>query len=103
MGVVDPETRSKVASAVVADLPTAFVTATGERRTASRAGGLQSRRVVVLDLADGTRLVIGLICRLSYSGETGRFLVDEATCKVDPLDDWRNGNVPGSAAVTSLG
>ena len=95
MGAVDPETRSKVASGVVADLPARFVTATGESRFPSRGAFLQSRRVVVLDLADGTRLVIGLICRLPYSGETGRFLVDEATCKVDPLDDWRNGNVPG--------
>lgn len=94
MGAVDPQTRSKVASAVIADLPTMFVTATGETRTASRAGGLQSRRVVILDLADGTRLVIGLICRLPYSGATGRLLVEEVTCKVDPLDEWRHGNAP---------
>lgn len=89
------DVRSKVTRAAVAALPTTFVTATGEERTARVSAGILTRKAVVVDRADGTRRVIGLWCYLPYSG-TGRLAVGEVSCNVAPLDYWLDGNVPPS-------
>lgn len=96
MAALAPDVRNKVTTAVLAALPTTFVTATGETRTTPLAGGIMTREAVVIDLVDGTRRVIGLWCHLPYAGNGGGLMVRDVTCGIDPLDYWRDGNAPPS-------
>jgi hypothetical protein len=91
-----PDIRSKVTRAVLADLPTTYVTAAGETRTACLAAGIATRKAVVIELDDGTRRVIGLWCHLPYSGNGGGLMVRDVDCGIDSLDYWRDGNAPPS-------
>jgi hypothetical protein len=75
-----PDIRSKVTRAVLADLPTTYVTAAGETRTARLAAGIATRKAVVIELDDGTRRVIGLWCHLPYSGNGGGLMVRDVDC-----------------------
>ena len=93
MAALPPDDRSKVAKAVHAELPTTFVTPAGETRTAEVSIGILTRTAVVVDLADGARRVIGLLCHLPSSG-TGRLSVANSTCELVPLEYWRDGNAP---------
>jgi hypothetical protein len=92
-----PDLRTRTTRAVLATLPTIYVTATGERRSARLGVGIMERRVVVADLTDGRRLVIGLLCHVTSQGnESGGATRDVDLCWIDALDDWRDGNAPAS-------
>ena len=93
MEALPPDVRTNARNAVQADLPTEFVTASGETRTARVAVGILTRTAVVLDLVDGTRRVIGLMCHLPSDG-AGHLHVAWATCELVPLEYWRDGNAP---------
>ncbi len=67
---------------------------TGETRIPHLGGGLEGPEAVVLDLPDGTRRVVGLLCYLPYSGTPLQLQVARVECRTDPLDEWRDGNVP---------
>jgi hypothetical protein len=89
--------RVKVTRAAVAALPTKFVLPTGETRTPHLAGGLNTGKAVVFDLADGSRRVVGLLCYLPYRGDGDSGLeVSMVTCTWNALEDWRDGTVPRS-------
>jgi hypothetical protein len=64
MKALQPDVRARVTRAALATLPTEYLTATGEIRTAHISAGIATRKAVVLDLAGGTRRVIGLWCHL---------------------------------------
>jgi hypothetical protein len=53
-----------------------------------------SREAVVIDRVDGSRQVVGLWCYLPFDGSSGLLIVNNVTCDVAPLDDWRDGTVP---------
>ena len=93
MAALTSDVRANVTKAVVADLPTTFVNFLGETHTAHLGVGIETREAVVIDLVDGTRRVIGLWCLLPTSA-AGSFLAAEATCRISPLDYWRDGNDP---------
>jgi hypothetical protein len=88
--------RAKVTKAAVAALPTTFVMATGETRTPHLTGGLNTGRAVVIDLVDGSRRVIGLLCYLPYAGDGSGLSVSMVTCTPNALFDWRDWTVPRS-------
>ncbi len=90
---VDARRNIKAARAA---LPTQFVMATGEIRIPHLGGGLDSAQAVVLDPPDGTRRVVGLVCYLPYSETPLQLEVARVTCRTNPLDEWRDGNVPRS-------
>lgn len=93
MAALPPDERIKVTKAVHAELPTTFVTAAGETRTGEVSVGIQTRTAVVVDLVDGARRVVGLVCYLPSSG-TGSLSVANSTCELVPLEYWRDGNAP---------
>ncbi|MEO8570712.1 MAG: hypothetical protein ABI553_03345 [Chloroflexota bacterium] len=93
MAALPSDVRANVTKAVLADLPTTLVNFLGETHTAHLAVGIETRKAVVIDLVDGTRRVIGLWCMLPSSSD-GTFLAAEATCRISPLDYWRDGNDP---------
>ena len=93
MEALPPDDRSKVTKAVHAELPTTFVTVGGETLTAEVTVGIATRTAIVVDLVDGGRRVIGLMCYLPSSG-TGRLSVANSTCEIVPLEYWRDGNAP---------
>ena len=88
-----PHERSQVTKAAHAELPSTFVTAAGDTRTAELSVGIMTRTAVVVDLVDGSRRVIGLLCYLPSSG-TGPLSVANSTCEIVPLEQWRDGNAP---------
>ena len=90
-----PDVRSQVTRAVLTALPTAYVTASGEARTARLTAGIQTRKAIAVDLTDGTRRVVGLWCYLPYASP-GDLLVGDVNCAIVPLDYWRDGNAPPS-------
>jgi hypothetical protein len=96
MKALEPSVRAKVTRAVLATIPTEFVTSPGETRHARITAGIATRKAVVIDLAGGSRRVIGLWCHLPYSGNGGGLIVRDARCDIAPLDDWLDGNVPPS-------
>jgi hypothetical protein len=96
MKALPPDVRSGVTTAVLADLPTVYVTADGETRTARLNLGITTRKAVVINLADGTRHVIGLQCYLPYAGNGGGLIVPDVDCEIAPLDYWLDGNAPPS-------
>jgi hypothetical protein len=96
MKALEPSVRAKVTRAVLGTLPTEFVTSTGETRHARITAGIATRKAVVIDLAGGSRRVIGLWCHLPYSGNGGGLIVRDARCDIAPLDDWLDGNAPPS-------
>jgi len=87
--------QPKVARAVVAELPTTFVTPDGEVRTARLTVGIATRKAVVIDLIDGARRVIGLWCSLPYTSDGG-LIARDVRCSADSLEYWRDGNAPPS-------
>lgn len=93
LAAVTPALRSKVVGAILAELPTTYVTATGEERAARVQRGLDTRTALVVDLADGTRRVVGLWCYLPRS-EEGEVVADAVSCRSGDLYDWRDGNAP---------
>jgi hypothetical protein len=94
IAALSPDVRSEVTRATLVELPTTFVTATGETRTARLAAGVDTRKAVVIDFTGGTRRVIGLWCYLPYVGSGLK--VSMVGCTTDPLDYWRDGNAPPS-------
>jgi hypothetical protein len=80
--------------AVVATLPTAFGTAGGETVVVRAGAGLTTYMAVVIDLADGSRRVVGLGCYLPHAADDFRLVVDIANCEEYGLDRWRDGNPP---------
>jgi hypothetical protein len=90
-----PDVRSTVVTAVLADLPTAYVTAGGEPRTAYLTAGIMSRKAIVVDLIDGSRKVIGLWCYLPSTSDASAMAAD-SHCTIVPLDVWRDGHAPPS-------
>jgi len=88
--------RANVTKAAEVALPETFVLPTGEVRTPHLGGGIETGRAVVVDLADGTRRVVGLICYLPYAGDGSGLAVTMVTCSPNALDDWGDGNVPRS-------
>ncbi len=93
MAALPPDDRSEVTKAAYAELPYTFVAAGGEVRTAEVSVGILTRTAVVVDLVDGARRVIGLLCYLPSSG-TGRLSVANSSCELVPLEYWRDGNAP---------
>lgn len=93
MAALPSDERSKVTKAFHAELPSTFVTAAGETRTAEVSVGILTRTAVVVELVDGARRVIGLLCYLPSSG-TGRLSVANSTCELVPLGYWRDGYEP---------
>jgi hypothetical protein len=87
---------SKVTKAALAALPSTFVLASGETRMGHLGGGIDTGRAVVLDFADGTRRVLGFVCYLPYAGDGSGLALSMVTCTWNPLNDWRDGNVPPS-------
>ena len=86
----------KLTNASEAALPTTFVMPNGETRRGHLGGGIDTGRVVVVDLSDGTRRVVGLVCYLPYPGDGSGLAVSLVSCTTSPLDDWRDGNAPPS-------
>jgi hypothetical protein len=97
MAALAPEVRPSVVRAALAALPTTFVTASGETRTARLSAGISTREAVVIDLAEGTRRVIGYWCYLPSTGD-GDLVVESVTCEMNPsaIEYWRDGNAPPS-------
>lgn len=87
------DVRDQVTKAVRADLPTTFVTSSGETWLVRLSVGIETRAAIVVDLAGGTRRVIGLHCYLP-STSAGAFADAMATCAVAPIDDWLDGHAP---------
>lgn len=56
-----------VLRAVLTDVPTDFTTPDGRRIQGGTAAGILTRTVVVLDLADGSRRVIGQMCHITHN------------------------------------
>jgi hypothetical protein len=98
LATLPPDLRGRVRATAVANLPTAFVTASGEPRTARLSMGLNRVTAVVLDLDGGERRVIGMTCYLPYSGGAiFGLIVRDADCWPWPLDDWLDGHAPPSS------
>ena len=87
--------RVRVTRAAVAILPTTYVTASGETRTARLRLGISGYQAVVVGLSDGTRRVIGAACMLPYD-ETGHLRTIDVRCDPLPLDWWIDGGAPPS-------
>ncbi len=96
MGTLAPEVRSTVTRTVLANLPTTYVTADGEQRTASLTGGILTRKAMVMDLVGGARRVVGLWCYLPTSASGSGLDVTAVDCDVAPLEFWLDGNAPPS-------
>jgi hypothetical protein len=94
LSTVPGSVAASVTKTARAALPYKFVTPSGDVRVGHVGGGIETGQVIVLDLADGTRRVVGLVCYLPYSGDGSRLMVSMVTCRPDALDDWRDGNVP---------
>jgi hypothetical protein len=92
---LEPSVPNSITRIVLATLPTTYVTADGKELTPRLAGGIMTRKAVVIDRVDGSRQVIGLWCHLPTDGE-GRLHVSEVTCDIAPLEDWQDGTVPPS-------
>jgi hypothetical protein len=92
--MVGADVRARVTRTAVAALPTKFILVTGEARIPHLGGGLNSPKAVVIDVADGTRLVVGLLCYMPYAGDGSGLAVSMVTCTWNPLDEWRDGTVP---------
>ena len=86
--LVGPTERSRVVRARLAELPTAYTTATGEARTARLGAGIMARSAVVLDLIDGSRRIVGMWCHA----------ISVPTCILAPnaLEYWVDGAAPPS-------
>lgn len=95
IAALPPDVRIQLTRASLVELPTTFVTATGETRTARLVAGVDTRKAVVIDVAGGTRRVIGLWCYLPHFAGGGLAL-SMVGCTTDPLDYWRDGNAPPS-------
>jgi hypothetical protein len=78
----------------VAALPTLFRTASGDEVVVAPGAGLTTLKAVVIDLADGSRRVIGLACYLPSFADGLGFALAMATCEESRLDRWRDGNSP---------
>ena len=94
--------RSQVTKAVVAALPTAYVTTTGEQRFARLAAGVDTLTAIVVDLTDGSRHVTILLCYIPYSSG-GRLSASRVECATTALDWWRDGNAPPYPPGTTFG
>jgi hypothetical protein len=86
-----PDLRSRVVGARVAALPTSYKTVDGQIWNAHMGGGILEYRAMVVDLADGSRRVVGLLCHLPYRD---RLIVRDATCAPAALDQWLDGHLP---------
>jgi hypothetical protein len=95
LALLPPDVRARVTRAAVADLPTHFITGTGERREARLRVGLSGYKAVVVDLSDGERRVVGAACYLPYDGD-GRLRRPDVRCEPIPLSWWLEGGAPPS-------
>jgi hypothetical protein len=93
LALVTASVRVNVTRATRAAVLGSFVTPTGETRIA-QFGGLDRADVVVLDMADGSRRLVGLVCYLPYEGNGGGLALEMVTCEANPLDNWRNADGP---------
>lgn len=96
LALLAPDVTRAVKKTALATLPTTYVTADGEVRTARLSAGIDSRRAIVIDLDDGSRRVIGLWCHISYSGTPSALDVEALMCSIAPLDYWLDGDAPPS-------
>jgi hypothetical protein len=103
LATLGADVRANVTKAAMAALPTRFVMATGETRMGHIGGGITVGRAVVVDVADGTRRVVGLVCYLPYAGDSGGLVLSMVDCTWNALDDWRDGNVPRYPLGTKFG
>jgi hypothetical protein len=85
--------RKGMVSRVV--LPSTFITESGETRNGMTRHGLDTLVAALVELTDGTRLVVGMACSLPLD-DNGTFLPGRATCTGDPLTTWMDGNTPPS-------
>jgi hypothetical protein len=74
--------------------PTSWMTAEGHVVLGTYAG-LSQPRFAILDLAEGTRRVVGLSCTGTMTDGTGT-VVRLPSCQPSPMDRYRVGNDPGS-------
>ncbi len=88
-----PRLRDRVTSAVLADVPDTYVTATGETRRAPVMRGLDRRKALVVELVDGQRRVMGLWCYLPRTNH-GTLVPDAVSCSTGDLSYWRDGQMP---------
>jgi hypothetical protein len=87
------DVRGRVTRAALAALPTEYVTASGEKRTARLTRGIETLKAIVVDLSEGRRRVIGLSCYLPHDSR-GSLAVGHVTCAILPLEYWLDGNAP---------
>ena len=83
--------RGRVVTARVAALPVRYMTVDGQIWNAHMGAGIEEYRAIVLDLTDGNRRVIGLICHLPYRDT---LIVSDAQCAPAALDQWLDGHLP---------
>ena len=86
-----PDLRSRIVASRVAALPVRYLTVDGQIWNARMGAGIEEYRAIVLDLTDGSRRVIGLICHLPYRDT---LIVRDAQCAPAPLDQWLYGHLP---------
>jgi len=89
-----PSFGASITKATRVRLPTDYVTASGEARTARLTAGILTREAIVVDLSDGTRHVVGFWCQESTAVVRGVEQFEVVGCRPDPLDWWMSGNEP---------
>jgi hypothetical protein len=85
--------REQVAQVAWVSLPTHFVTAAGEERTAHLGYGIETWTAALVTLDDRRERVVGLRCYFPYTTDGGIDL-SVATCTPAELTDWQDGAVP---------
>ena len=99
LAVLAPADRSHVTAARLADLPTTFVTSSGETRQARLGAGINTTEAIVVNLDDGSRRVVGASCHLPYVSGLGNQLslkAEDAKCWPMTLEWWLDGGAPPS-------
>jgi hypothetical protein len=89
-----PADRELVVGAALGGFPSGYVDGSGTTIPVRMGGGLSSQSIVLLDLADGRRLAITLVCDGPILTGEGK-LVEEKTCGAHDLEYLRVDREPG--------
>jgi hypothetical protein len=71
----------------MADIPDDFTAPDGRRIESSTHWGISTRTLVVLDLLDGSRRVVGQVCYIAHTGHG--FRVEPTDCRISPPSELR--------------
>jgi hypothetical protein len=89
-----PADRDLVVGAAMGGFPDGYVDRSGTTIPVKFGGGLSSQGIVLLDLADGRRLAVTVVCEGPiFTGEMQ--LVEEKTCRAHDLEYLRVDREPG--------